>query len=136
PIPLRTGEEARNFAWVHRITLEGPFHVLQSLHPDGWFDLYTFTLEEQYPVDYEVANYFISTNPHSPFVNMIIVSRPDVDVRWTLMNRQLIEQRAQGTSRNTLPDDDALLEALAKRFGLRFPPGTRFRYDNSRSALA
>lgn len=133
PIPLRVGEEARNFAWAHRLTLEGPFHVLQTMHPDGWFDLYAFTLEEQYPADYEVANYFISTNPHSPFVHMIFVSRPDADVRLTLMNRRLIEQRAQGSSTSIVPDDDAILEVLAERFGLRFPPGTRFRYDDSHS---
>jgi len=42
------------------------------------------------------------------------------------MNRQLQEQRPGGTSETTLANDDALLETLAERFGLRFPAGTRF----------
>ncbi len=29
-----------------------------------------------------------------------------------------------------LPDDDAVLAVLAERFGLRFPEGTRFAYDD------
>jgi N-hydroxyarylamine O-acetyltransferase len=133
PLALQAGEEFRNFAWAHRLIVEGAVHVLQTRHPDGWFDLYAFTLEEQHPVDYEVANYYISTNPHSPFVHMIFVSRPETDVRWVLMNRRLIEQRPEGSIESIVPDDEALIEVLAERFGLRFPPGTRFRYDDSPS---
>jgi N-hydroxyarylamine O-acetyltransferase len=133
PIRLRFDEETQSFAWKHRLILDPPFHVLQTMHPSGWFDLYAFTLEEQYPADYELANYFISTNPRSPFVNMIFVSRPEPEVHWTLMNRRLTEQRATGSTTTIVPDDDALLTVLAQRFGLNFPPGTRFRYDNSRT---
>jgi N-hydroxyarylamine O-acetyltransferase len=133
PIRLRLDEETQSFSWKHRLIVEPPFHVLQTMHPEGWFDLYAFTLEEQYLADYELANYFISTSPRSPFVHMIFVSRPEAEVHWTLMNRRLIEQRATGSTTTVVPDDDALLAVLAERFGLSFPPGTRFRYDNSRT---
>jgi N-hydroxyarylamine O-acetyltransferase len=46
--------------------------LLQSRRGDEWLDLYAFTLEEAHPVDYEVANYYISTNPHSPFMHMLL----------------------------------------------------------------
>jgi hypothetical protein len=44
------------------------------------------------------------------------------------MNRRLIEQRPDSTSETILTDDEAVLEVLAERFGLRFPAGTRFVY--------
>jgi len=50
------------------------------------------------------------------------------DVRLTLVNRQLTEQRPDEVSEATLADDDAILETLAERFGLQFPAGTRFAY--------
>ena len=51
------------------------------------------------------------------------------EVRLTLVNRQLTVQRPDGVSETTLADDDALLATLADRFRLRFPAGTRFRYE-------
>jgi N-hydroxyarylamine O-acetyltransferase len=118
----------RHFDWQYRVVMDDGLYVLQSLRPEGWFDLYSFTLEEQYPVDYEASNYFTSTFPHSPFVTRLVVQRSGENVRLTLVNRQLTEQRSNGSSETTLEDDDALLEALAERFGLRFPAGTRFPY--------
>ena len=100
PIPLRIDQPATQFSWTYRIVTDGPFHVLQSRRGDEWLDLYAFTLEEAYPVDYEVANYYISTNPHSPFMHMIFVARPGADVRYALMNRRLIERRPDSTSEN------------------------------------
>jgi N-hydroxyarylamine O-acetyltransferase len=123
PVRLKAGE-----AEGYRVIADSGLHVLQTLRPEGWFDLYSFTLEEQYAVDYEVSNHFTSTYPSSPFVNRLIVQRPGEDVRLTLVNRQLMEQRPDGVSEITLADDDAVLETLAERFGLRFPAGTRFAY--------
>jgi N-hydroxyarylamine O-acetyltransferase len=130
PIPMRIDEPAAQFSWTNRIVTEGQFHVLQSRHGSQWFDLYAFTLEEAHAVDYEVANYYISTNPHSPFVRMIFVARPGIEARWTLMNRKLIEQRPDAVKETMLPDSDAVLKVLAERFSLRFPAGTRFPYDD------
>jgi N-hydroxyarylamine O-acetyltransferase len=131
PIPLRIDQPATQFSWTYRIVTDGPFHVLQSRRSGEWLDLYAFTLEKAHPVDYEVANYYISTNPHSPFAHMIFVARPGADVRYALMNRRLIERRPDSTSETILTDDEAVLEVLAERFGLQFPAGTRFAYDEA-----
>jgi N-hydroxyarylamine O-acetyltransferase len=128
PVRLKADEVERHFGWQYRVIAEGEVHVLQSLRPEGWFDLYSFTLEEQHAADYEVSNYFTSTFPASPFVNRLVVQRPGKDVRLTLVNRQLTEQRPDGVSESMLADDEAILETLAERFGLRFPTGTRFAY--------
>ncbi len=128
PVRLDSSESNRHFGWQYRVIPEDGLHVLQSRRPEGWFDLYSFTLEEQHAVDYEVSNYFTSTFPQSPFVNRLVVQRPGKDVRLTLVNRQLTEQRPDGVSEIALRDDEAVLETLAERFGLRFPPGSRFAY--------
>ena len=88
-----------------------------------------FTLEEQYTVDFEAANHFVSTYPHSRFVRLLVVQKPGMASRLTLINRSLTEQTPAGSSEVILPDDDALVETLAKRFDLHFAAGTRFAYQ-------
>jgi N-hydroxyarylamine O-acetyltransferase len=128
PIPLKPGIVAPQFSWTYRVNTEGAGFVLQSLRPEGWLDLYAFTLEEQFPVDYEVSNYFTSTHPDSIFLKTLIAQRPGPDRRWTLTNRSLIESTPNSQKETTVPDDNALLEVLKERFSLHFPPGTTFNY--------
>ncbi len=129
PLPLRPGEIVTHLGWTYRIVQEGWQYVLQSLHPEGWFDLYAFTLEEQYTVDYEVANYFVSTHPRSRFVRLLLAQKPGVESRLALVNRRLTEQTPTGASEVILPHDAAVLQTLGQRFGLHFPDATRFVYD-------
>src|SRR5262245_13785792 len=67
PIPMEPGRESSQFNRSYRIVEEGQALVLQSLRPEGWFDLYVFTLEPSLPVDYEMSNHFTSTYPESIF---------------------------------------------------------------------
>ena len=129
PIAMRPGEEAAQFSWKYRLVVEDAFSVLQSWWPDGWVDLYSFGLEEQYPVDYEVANHFTSTYPTSPFLRMLRVQRPGPESRMMLVNRTLIERTATGSTETAAGDDPALLQVLATRFGLLFAPGTKFPFE-------
>ena len=41
----------------------------------AWTDLYAFTLERHFPVDYEMANHYTSTHPSSPFVQALTAQR-------------------------------------------------------------
>lgn len=129
PIPLTPGVVAPQFSWKYRVNTEGDVFLLQSLRPEGWLDLYSFTLEEQHPVDYEVSNYFTSTHPDSVFLKTLIAQRPGPDKRWTLTNRRLIESSPEASKEITVPDDRALLEVLKERFTLHFPPGTQFNFQ-------
>lgn len=129
PIPWRPGEIAEQFEWRFRLLTEGSNFLLQMLRPGGWLDLYAFNLEEQYPVDYVVANHYTSTYPESFFLKRLMVHLPGPSERLTLVNRRLIERRAESASESLLPDDEAILGVLAGRFGLHFPAGTRFPYE-------
>jgi N-hydroxyarylamine O-acetyltransferase len=135
PVAWVPGEASVQFAWKYRIVEEGPGYVLQTWRADGWVDLYDFTMEEQHAADYEMANYYTSTHPDSFFRKQLMVHLPGPEVRVTLVNRRVIERRPEGASEVVLADNAAVLDALAARFGLRFPEGTEFPYvDESVSA--
>lgn len=127
PILMEPGLEAEQFGWRYRVMREDSLYVLQALRPEGWFDLYSFTLERQYPVDYEVSNHFTSTFPESFFLTNLMAQRPGVESRLILMNRRFIEQKpGQAASEVVLATDQELLQVLEQRFGLELPAGTRF----------
>ena len=47
-------------------------------------------------------------------------------MRWTLRNRELLEDRGTTTRTRDIANDDELFKVLAETFGLRFPATTRF----------
>lgn len=63
-------------------------HVLSSRIAGAWQPLYRFTLEEQKPADYVMANWFVSTHPQSRFVSELIAGRVDVGTRHVLLNNR------------------------------------------------
>jgi len=126
PVAWLPGETSAQFGWEYRLIEEAPGYVLQTWRTDGWVDLYSFTMEEQLPVDYEVANYYTATYPDSFFRKQLMVHLPSPEVRVTLVHRRLIERRPEGVSEVMLADDAAVLDVLAARFGMHFPAGTTF----------
>ena len=128
PLPLSPGPPVAQLGRTHRVVEEDDrVRVLQLMRPDGWEDMYAFTLDPQLPIDYEVANWWTSTHPSSGFVQNVTAQRVSPEGSLTLRNRQLIEVWTDGRTTTTdIPDDDELLRVLAKRFGLELPPGTRF----------
>ena len=129
PIPIRDCEAvASSSGGLFVSSATATFTFSQSLHADGWFDLYAFNQEPQYPIDYVVANHFTATHPHSPFVQSLVVQRQTCETRFTLRNRELTEESPSRKNTRTVSDDDALLATLAEVFGLAFPTGTRFHY--------
>jgi len=120
--PQETPHETR------RIVREDGRYFHQARLGDAWSDVCEFTLEEMPLIDREVANHFTSTHPRSHFRDRLIVARADEDgARVVLVNDTLKvrgrDGRADATA-ITSPGD--LLAALRDRFGLAFPPETRF----------
>jgi N-hydroxyarylamine O-acetyltransferase len=126
PLKLVMNEPRTSTFDTYRLREEGHFIVLQALIAGDFNDLYAFTLEEHYPVDYEVANHYTSTHPTSRFVQNVMATRTRPDARYVLLNRELGVRRGGVTERRTL-DDDELIEALRRHFDLDFPAGTRFQ---------
>jgi N-hydroxyarylamine O-acetyltransferase len=127
PVRFEHAREVRQFAWTYRLIEDAGTWVLQSWRDGAWLDLYAFTLEPHFGVDFEVANHYVSTHPQSRFVQTLTAQRLEPQVRHTLVNRELSVDRGTEISHRSLHDDDELLQLLADTFGLRFPSGTRFR---------
>jgi N-hydroxyarylamine O-acetyltransferase len=128
-VPM-SGEPVQQFHWRYRVVEETPaVRVLQSEGNGGWTVLYAFSLEVQEHVDFEMANYYVSTHPDSRFVRTLTVQLPSPEQRRIQRNRELITDTGAGIDTAVIGDDDALLTVLLKYFELEFPPGTRFRFE-------
>jgi N-hydroxyarylamine O-acetyltransferase len=109
-----------------RIVLTDAGRLLRTRMAGEWRDLYVFTDEPQFAVDFEMANWFTSTNPGSRFKQNLIVTNAAPGVRQSLFNRELSVYRDASVERRSVDDPEELLEVLASRFHLALPPGTRF----------
>jgi N-hydroxyarylamine O-acetyltransferase len=99
----------------------GPF-VMQSKICNAWAPLYRFDLQEQFPPDYEVANWYVSTHPASIFINSLLAARTTSDRRYTLLNNHMaVHHLHGGTEKRTLADVAAIREALQNEFRLTLP---------------
>jgi len=70
PIPFGPdpGTVYEQSGWRFRVIEDGPELVLQTGGRDGWSDVYGFLPHPVPRIDVEVSNWWISTNPRSPFV--------------------------------------------------------------------
>lgn len=127
PLPFAEGTETWLGRTGHRLRREGDAWALQGNTAGDWTDLYAFTLEPHYPVDFEMANHFTSAWPRSPFVLNLTAQRSWPERRAILRNRDLVVREGGASTATSIRDAEHLLEVLDTVFGLAFPPGTRFR---------
>jgi N-hydroxyarylamine O-acetyltransferase len=122
PLRFAPGRDQRQFLWTYRLVKEADTWVLQGRQPDHWLDFYAFSMEPQEVVDYEVANYYVSTHPDSPFTRTLAAQLPTPEARYLLRNRELIVERAGGSEISTISEAE-LPGILQRLFGLVLPPG-------------
>ena len=106
---------------TYRLVREGEGFVLEARIGEAWKALYAFGTESHVLPDYEMANWFVSTHPSSPFVSTLMVARADVGCRYTLLNHVLAVHRPGGTERQMLSSVGEIREALERPFGIRLP---------------
>ena len=105
-----------------RLLQADPFFTLQARIASAWRDVYRFTLEPQFPIDHEIANWFTSTHPNSRFRNSLMVQRLTPDGRIGLLNKRLTRRHADGrTEEVTLAGPAELGQTLATEFRLELP---------------
>jgi N-hydroxyarylamine O-acetyltransferase len=89
-----------------------------------WKPLYRFDLREHLAIDYEVANWYVSTHPDSHFLYGLMAARAIPGRRYALRNNELTVHHLGGESvRQVLADAAELREVLEGAFGLRLPDG-------------
>jgi N-hydroxyarylamine O-acetyltransferase len=99
-----------------------PAYILQALIDGHWTSIYRFDLDPQYQADYEMANHYVSTFPHSVFVNNLLAARLAPGTRYGLFNHTLsIHDEREGTHKRELASVDALRHVLAEELGIHLP---------------
>lgn len=125
PVALEIGrEQATPYATLRLVPAAGEFDLEARLGAE-WCSLYRFSLQEQQPVDYELGHWYTATHPQSLFVGNLVVSRPDRDRRYTLLNNRFAIHHRGGTGeRRLLQGADELRDTLSRFFGIeRAEPG-------------
>ena len=125
PIPLAVGPEHRMGFDTYRLQAAPRHNYHVQLLMDGqWQSLYTFTLDEAQPSDYQMMSYFYSNSPDSPFRQQRICARATPDYRATLVDRELKIRRPDGRATVTvLAEDGDYMSALDQYFGLSLSEG-------------
>jgi N-hydroxyarylamine O-acetyltransferase len=87
PIPFGADPDTvhEQSGWSFRVVEDGHELVLQTRGPDGWSDVYAFRPQPVPRVDLEVSNWWVCTNPGSPFVFGLIASINHDDGRRELI---------------------------------------------------
>lgn len=127
--PLAFGSsDAQHQDYEPRRLLQDGHRCLHQVLIDGeWRDVYRFLVEEAFPVDFDVANWFTSGHPDSRFRQALVVTRVDPQQRQLLFNRTFtIRPHGGQADSRTLASHAELIQTLDQHFGLRFPSETRF----------
>lgn len=105
-----------------RLQPRGNDWFLQARVGDEWRTTYRFDLTPQYPVDFEVSNYYLSTHPSSHFRHGLIAARPEPGRRYALRNLDLSIHQVDGSSeKRRLADPEELGHVLRDLFDLSLP---------------
>jgi N-hydroxyarylamine O-acetyltransferase len=108
----------------YRLLPVGGEFVLQSRVRGEWRPLYRFDLGEHHQADYEVASWYLSHHPESPFVTGLKAARPVPGKRYALRDNVLAVHIPDGrTERQVLRTAGELRAALEGPLGLRLPGG-------------
>jgi N-hydroxyarylamine O-acetyltransferase len=89
--------------------------------------LWTATLEPQLPIDFQLANHWVSTAAESPFVNRLMLRALTPEGRTSVMNRDVTILGAGKTEKYQLPDRQALRALLGSDFGVDLPEVEQLR---------
>ena len=97
-------------------------YILQIYFAQAWQSLYQFDPQPQYPADYEVSNWYVSTYPKSRFVNSLMVSRLEESCRYALHDNRFTVHPLNGiTEQRVLTTTKALRGVLTREFRLTLP---------------
>ncbi|MFA1546685.1 arylamine N-acetyltransferase [Actinomadura chokoriensis] len=127
PLRFVDGEEVVQDGWGFRlqrgrtVTTWSPGTAGWEMHQtmeDGWVQRHTFALDEAFRVDFEVLNYYVSTNPRSPFTTRPFTQKFSPDALHLLDGTTLTVTRPDGSSDSRVLAPEELPETLARDFGI------------------
>jgi N-hydroxyarylamine O-acetyltransferase len=127
PLLLKPDIEQQTPHEPFRLLKDGDQFTLQCKLKGAWTSFYRFDLHAQEPIDYEVANHFVSTWPTSHFINGLIAARAGPDRRYGLRNNRLSIHTLSGEGEQRVLESAAEMRAaLHELFGIEVPEPERF----------
>jgi N-hydroxyarylamine O-acetyltransferase len=120
-VPVRDGMD------LHRFVREDDEWVLQAEIDGRMVSLWTSTLEVQHPVDFVMANHYVSTFAESPFVTRLMLRALTPRGRVSVMNRDVTIRSGGNATRAQLADRPALRRLLGGHFGFDLPAVEQLR---------
>lgn len=126
PLRLEAGLEQKTPHETFRLDRDGEDWRMRVQVGGAWRTVYRFGLEERFLVDYEVSNYFTSTNPESHFLHSLIAARPTRDGRLALLNRRFSIYPGDGRAAESreLASLGEIETVLGETFGIKIPDRT------------
>jgi N-hydroxyarylamine O-acetyltransferase len=119
PFALVPGMEQPTSLETYRFVVHGAGFEMQAKLAETWTPLYRFTEEPQAEIDYDIANWFVSTSPASRFVQNLTLARPGRDRRAAVLNDRLTVRYPDGRAEeSTIEGVDGLGRVMAEYFGL------------------
>lgn len=126
PLRLVTGLTQPTPIEPYRLVEHDEGYQLELQLPEGWRPVYTFDLQPQQFVDYQLANWFVSTSPASRFVQVLMAARPAGTLRRTLLDAEFALRPLAGEpQRRRLGGVAELRRVLAAEFGIDVPASAR-----------
>jgi N-hydroxyarylamine O-acetyltransferase len=105
-----------------RLVRGGDGYILQALVRAAWKPLYSFDLQPQLLIDYQVSNWHLEHHPESPFVNNLMAARVEPDRRYGLFNNQLSIHHLDGdTEQTTLSTAADMRQVLERVLRIELP---------------
>jgi N-hydroxyarylamine O-acetyltransferase len=101
--------------------------VLEAWVDGTFMPLWTTSLARAEPVDFLMANHFVSTFPISPFVTSLMLRAFSPRGRVSMMNRDLTVRDGVSVEKTVLTDRAALRSVLVSDFGFDLPDVERIR---------
>jgi N-hydroxyarylamine O-acetyltransferase len=124
PLRLAPHVEQPTSHGVYRLLPRGDEFAMQALLDGTWRELYQLTLAEELPVDWEVANWYTSSNPDSIFTRSLMVTRSEGDARYALLDDRFRIYRPGGiVEQRIMATPEALAVLLENEFAIRLPRG-------------
>lgn len=135
-IPLELEREFVQHLDIYRLKGDAKLgFLLQHKLEDQWRSLYAFSLEEHYPADYAMMNYYNSTSPTSLFTQHIVCALATEDARIILSDSELKVRGLDKMITTDLEDKDSYREVLQRYFGIRLPLEARLQSPTSQFTL-
>jgi N-hydroxyarylamine O-acetyltransferase len=120
PLLFVENSDQKQFAHVYRIIKDPRFdgYLLQKKKGEIYNSLYTFTLDECYPEDFVMSNYYTATFPESLFVMMRMCTIPTKEGRITLTDTHLKIVKNGDTSESKIKNEEEFSRHLKEYFRL------------------